>query len=411
MCQVWWPISEVQLKDLTDNLSDFVCEYCKIDKLADNKRIQSKFLDMSAASTTSSTFVAVQQDGSKCFECFLSCFRLFRNTKRATCVSKPTGFLLSKPTSTNSSAEKKDSTEVTSSPLLCHSHGNSSFTPVVEKRASFALVSAQTINSTTSKNPASTLKKVNRILANKPPSLHRPLRKGFVRGVSRKASEDLESFSSRILIVNGADCVVETVDLLRSYCPTYTFVFEHALRGCLEALDSIIDDILPKTIVIIQLGDIDLFQYEYHKNGSWRAKFENFITRMIEKHAFVYVSYIQSQITTDCWYNKAIQFNKVIKKISKRNNACFIDVLSKFLGQAWLFNYTGIRLNALGNDLLIREWALHITELPHLDRISQEKLSRREIISKQLYSQMVNSNDPKNFVPVKIKKCKYKTNL
>ena len=361
VCQASWPISEVQIKDLTDKSSDFLCECCKNNKFAGKKLTQSEVLEISAASTTSSstnalaiprassTFVAEEQDGSSCIECFPPCFRLFRNSKRAACVSKSTGSLPSKATSTNSSAAEKDLRRAAAKkPLSLH-----------------------------------------------PPLLHPPLRKVFVCGVRSKAPEDVENFASRILVVNGADCIVETVDLLQSYCPTYSLIVEHAYRGCLKTLGSIIDDIMPKTIIIVQLGDIDLFQYEFRKNGSWSAKFENFITKMIEKRAFVYVSYIQSQITTDCWRDKALQFNKVIKKISKRNNAYFIDVLSKFLGKPWLFDYTGIRLNALGDDLLTREWGQRITELSHLDRISQEKLSRREVISKQLYAQMVNPNDPK----------------
>ena len=379
-------------------MSDFACECCKIDKLAGKKGTQ--FLEMPGASTTSSstnaisatpraftTFVAVQQEGLKSFECFPPFFEVFRDALRAFYRSKSTGSSLSKVTSINSSAVQKDSSEITPSPLLFNFPGSSSFVSV---RESFVRVSLplNVVKSTTSKSPASNLRKVKqrRIGAKKPSPLHSPLHKDFIREVKRKAPEDVASFKSKILIVNGAGCIVKMVSRLKIYCLKYTFVSEHAYGGCLKTLSRIIDDILPMTIVVIQLGDIDLLQYELCTNGSWLAKLENFIVCMIEKCAFVYVSYIQSQITTNYCYNTTIQFNNAIKKISKRNDAYFIDVLSKFMGQTWLFDDRGLLLNDLGDDLLIHEWGLRITELPHLEQLSQEKLFRREAVFKQLHA-------------------------
>ena len=384
VCHACWSISDKQLKFLTHVLSDFACECCKINKLSGKKRAQ--FLEMPAASNASSsinaifatprafsTFVAVQQDGLKSFKCFPPFCEVFRNALWASYLSKSTGTSLSKANSANSSAAKKDSSEVTPSPLLSRFPRSSDFVSVIGETESFARVyfPLNDAKFTTSKNPASTLRKIkkqHRVEAKKSPSLH-PLSEDFVRGVRRKVPEDVTSLTRRILIVNGAGCIVKMIGQLQSFCPMYSFVLEYAYDGCLNALDSIIDDILPMTIVIIQFGDIDLLQYELRQNGSWPAKFENFIVKMVEKCAFVYVSYIQSQIITNHSYDTAIQFNRALKNISKRNAAHFIDVLSKFMGQAWLFDDAGRRLNSLGADLLIHEWGLRITELSHLARI------------------------------------------
>ena len=383
----------------------FLCDFCKTDKQVKEKRVQFEQPKVRSSSTSatdqhnakqandsSAAFLAdsssikstsampgapsahafAQQENSKSFSSF---FRIFGSTKMASSKSmvasagsslaKEASFPFNDPSITSPEREGNSKSKSKSS-FFSRFRRNSSFLPTGYENKAFDCVSAPmpVIDAAESNERSWDTKEGCKILEaeNKRPTFIEFIAQKF----RKQKSEATKPFINRVIVV-GADCIAWTAGLLQDYSPSHEIIFEQANRGCLYSLEKIIDAILPMMVVIIQLGEIDMLKYEYGKEGLWAAKFESIITKLLKKRAFVYVSFLkQNLVTGEKYYDKAVHFNKLVKRITKRHNAHFINVLLVFWGQPMFFSCKGMYLSQVGDDVLLREWSEHIAELSHM---------------------------------------------
>ena len=441
LCCIHWSIEALRKEELTEKENEFICACCKLDERVTKAQVRQK--EKSAPSVANQTVAirvininetASSDSSSKNVASSLSVtanikeqeseprmvqslFRVYRSTNQISCSNKSPGSslpneadVMHKAKPTNSAATKLGDSKYKPHPFFFRVPGYSSFVPAGCGREILpSALSKKAVGATILReaSPRAKIVEMCREATTQPFPLLPDLRKFVACRNSRELRKDAKPFTSRITVI-GAECISQTVCLLQDYCPHHKITFEQTYTDCLDSLNRVIDKILPKMIVIIQLGEMDLLKYEFGDMGVWVNTFEGFIARMVEKHVFVYVSFLQPQTAAiDYWYYKAIQFNKIVKTISERNNAYFINVLLKFWGHVWLFNYKGNCLSQLGDDLLLSEWGQHIAEVPHLRNAYLKNFYGIKSVPRQFHAQEVYPGDPRlqashnKFTPIK----------
>ena len=179
--------------------------------------------------------------------------------------------------------------------------------------------------------------------------------------------------SSCIAFISSRSFLGCAVGKLADKCPSHVVITNrYASNGCLSSIEESIDELIPRTIVFLQLGDVDLFHY-YSDEETWQTKFEDAVRKISAKNMYLFVSFLMSAKEIKLiWHSHVQSFNEYLNHLCQRLNVRFLNILSTFWTTSKYFRVPNNRLSYAGENKLANLWRDELTPLiPTLRRNPQ----------------------------------------
>ena len=187
----------------------------------------------------------------------------------------------------------------------------------------------------------------------------------------------VKSNNGCLIFCSGRPFLAFTAKMLLLECSMDNLIYKYARRGCVSCIANIIGKLIPRSIVILQLGCIDRLSYSL-RPGLWTKKFKKVTEKILRCDVFIFVSFIMSDEEIEVGDRSSVlNFNEHLNQLCQQLNITFLNIFSEFWSTKEHFRtISKSRLNRRGERVLIDLWREKLSSMTTVETTKNRTYSR-----------------------------------